>query len=174
MKLNHIIVAAAVVMAGGANANANLLFDAYVGATGGLGGVTLFTADHGHGYGAQSVGAIAGFDIPLVRLEAEYNYLNTRDTSANIAMANAYLKMPSPLISPYIGAGAGMVFDGDANINSTAAYQAMIGLTFKMPVLPLKLDAEARALYSHDVVQTADSDMDMLHYDVRAKLRYIF
>lgn len=159
-------------------ANANLLFDAYMGATAGVGGITTFADDHTHSDMAYSYGAVAGLDIPLVRAEVEYNYLNDKDITANIAMGNVYLKMPTPLIAPYIGAGIGAMFDGDAGrgtkMDTTAAYQGMLGLTFNVPVLPFKVDAEARALYAHNAITAGNDDADLLHYDIRAKLRYIF
>lgn len=161
-----------------ADAKANLLFDPYIGATAGVGGITTFIDKHANSDMGQSYGAVIGLDIPLVRIEGEYNYLNDKDITTNIAMANTYLKMPMVLISPYIGGGVGMTFDGKAghgiNIDSTIAYQGMLGLTFDIPVLPFKIDAEARALYIPDAFSVDTKDADMLHYDVRAKVRYIF
>lgn len=179
MKLKYAaMLGAAAIVFSGADARANLLFDPYVGATAGVGGVTTFMGGNHHGDMAQSYGAVIGLDIPLVRIEGEYNYLNDKDITANIAMANAYLKMPSLLISPYIGAGVGMTFDGDAghniDIDTGVAYQGMLGLTFDIPVLPFKIDAEARALYIPDAFSVDSHDADILHYDIRAKLRYIF
>lgn len=160
------------------DARANLLFDPYIGGTVGMGGVTTFVDGDTHSDVAQSYGAFIGVDIPLVRIEGEYNYLNDKDIKTNIAMANAYLKMPLIVISPYIGAGVGMTFDGDAghniDIDSTIAYQGMLGVTFDIPVLPFKIDAEARALYIPDAFSVDSHDADILHYDIRAKLRYIF
>ncbi len=179
MKLNSAaLLSAAVIMLGAADARANLLFDPYIGATAGVGGATTFIDHDSHSDMGQSFGAVIGLDIPLVRVEGEYNYLNDKDITAHMAMANAYLKMPMILVSPYIGAGVGATFDGDAghdiNIDSTIAYQGMLGLTFDIPVLPFKIDAEARALYIPDAFSAADNDADLLHYDIRAKLRYIF
>ena len=179
MKLKCVATAAAIVMAAGAtNANANLLFDPYVGATAGVGGATLFIDHDTTTDVAQSYGAVLGLDIPLVRVEAEYNYLLHKDAKAHIVMGNAYLKMPTLLVAPYIGAGVGAIVDGSVDngpdMNKTAAYQGMLGLTFDIPVLPFKIDAEARALYAHNVFSVADDDANILHYDIRAKLRYIF
>ena len=161
-----------------ADARANLLFDPYIGATAGIGGVSTFIDGDTHSDMAQSYGAVIGLDIPFVRIEGEYNYLKDKDITANMAMANAYLKMPTLLISPYIGAGIGAAFEGDAghdiNIDTTIAYQGMLGLTFDMPILPFKIDAEARALYIPDAFSVGNEDADILHYDIRAKLRYIF
>lgn len=177
LKYATILTAAAIMMAG-ANANANLLFDPYIGATAGVGGATVFIDGDTTSDMAQSYGAVIGLDIPLIRIEAEYNYLNDKDITAHIAMGNVYLKMPSLLVSPYIGAGVGAIFDGDAGhgteMDTTVAYQGMLGVTFDIPVLPFKIDAEARAFYAPDVFAVAHEDADLLHYDIRAKLRYVF
>lgn len=179
MKLKYgAMLGAALIAFSAADARANLLFDAYIGATAGVGGVSTFIDHDTHSDMAQSYGAVIGLDIPLVRIEGEYNYLSDKDIKAQIAMANAYLKMPLILISPYIGAGVGMTFDDDAghhiDIDSTIAYQGMLGVTFDIPVLPFKIDAEARALYIPDAFSVDSHDADILHYDIRAKLRYIF
>lgn len=179
MKLKSAsFLTAAFIASMAAPAHANLLFDPYIGATAGSGGVTTFIDGDTHSDMAQSYGAVLGLDIPLVRAEIEYNYLNDKDITANIAMGNVYLKMPTPVVAPYIGAGVGVIFDGDAghgtDMDSTAAYQGMLGLTFKLPVLPFKIDAEARALYAHNAFTAGPDDADILHYDVRAKLRYTF
>lgn len=87
--------------------------------------------------------------------------------------------MPTALVQPYLGAGIGMIFDGDVDntnikIDDKMAYQAMLGLTFDIPVLPFKIDAEARALYANNIYTVGDIKPDMLHYDARLKIRYIF
>ena len=179
MKLKSAaFLTAAAIAFSAADARANLLFDPYVGATAGIGGVTTFIDGHNNSDMATSYGAVIGLDIPFVRVEAEYNYLSDKDIKTNMAMANAYLKMPSLLVAPYIGAGVGMTFEGDAgnniNIDTGIAYQGMLGLTFDIPVLPFKIDAEARALYIPDAFSVANENADILHYDVRAKVRYIF
>ncbi len=169
-----------------APANANLLFDIYAGATVGVGGATvgteMFDSNKQDSFSAQSYGAVIGFDIPVLRFEAEYNMLNIdSDIHAHMAMANIYVKMPGlVVVNPYIGAGVGAALDvtGGHNISATnhAAYQAMAGLTFDIPTLPIKIDAEARALYAPDFVSIdhTDKTLDALHYDLRLKLRYIF
>lgn len=179
MKLNYAaFLTAAAVMLTAADARANLLFDPYIGANIGIGGITTFIDGDHHSDMAQSYGAIIGLDIPFIRIEGEYNYLNDKDITANIAMANAYVKMPMILISPYIGAGIGATLSGDAghniDIDKTVAYQGMLGVTFDLPVLPFKIDAEARALYIPDAFSIANENANILHYDIRAKLRYIF
>ncbi len=179
MKLKSAVLVSAFAVAFAAtDARANLLFDPYIGATVGVGGATTFIDGDSHTDMAQSYGAVIGLDIPFLRLEGEYDYLHDKDITAHMAMGNAYLKMALPLISPYIGAGVGAVLDGDAgndiDLETTVAYQGMLGLTFKIPVLPFNIDAEARALYIPDAFKAAGEEADMLHYDIRAKLRYVF
>lgn len=179
MKLKTVSILTALIVMSAGSANANLLFDIYAGGTIGVGAATVFADDHAHTDNAQSYGAVLGIDIPLARVEAEYNYLNHQDMNMNVAMLNAYLKMPTAFVQPYIGAGVGMIFDGDVdntniNIDDKMAYQGMLGLTFDIPVLPLKIDAEARALYAPDIYKIDDIKPDVLHYDARVKLRYIF
>ena len=179
MKLKSIgfLTAATLLLAAG-NANANLLFDVYAGATAGFGGATVSIDGHHNSDAAQSYGAVLGLDIPLVRAELEYNYMTAGDLKMHAGMANAYLKMPTLLIQPYLGAGIGMIFDGDAghgvNVDTTMAYQGMLGLTFDIPVLPFKIDAEARALYAADIFKVANEKADVIQYEGRIKLRYIF
>ncbi|MDR0741789.1 MAG: outer membrane beta-barrel protein [Rickettsiales bacterium] len=168
----------ATIMGFSANANAGAVIDIYAGATMGAGGATLFMNDDNYTDSGQSFGALAGIDIPLFRFEAEYNYLNDSDTKLNIGMLNAYFKMPSTVIKPYLGLGLGTVFGGNAgdfDIDARAAYQGMLGITFDMPVLPVKFDAEARALYAPNLFTTAaNAKPDLLHYDLRLKARYVF
>ncbi len=179
MKLKYAgFLTAAAIIFSAANARANLLFDPYIGATAGVGGVTTFVDGDTHSDMAQSYGALIGLDVPFIRIEGEYNYLNDKDITAHIAMGNVYLKMPMLLVNPYIGAGVGAMFHGEIDhgpdIDTTVAYQGMLGLTFDIPVLPFKIDAEARALYVPDAYSVATKDADILHYDARVKLRYIF
>lgn len=162
-----------------ANANANALFDLYAGATVGAGAQTLFAHDENKTDSAQSYGAVIGIDIPLLRFELEYDYLNSKDVQLHLGMINGYLKMPTAIIQPYLGVGIGSIFDGSLDIPDIAvekvlAYQGMLGLTFDIPVLPIKIDAEARALYAPDFYKIGDNQPDMLHYDLRLKLRYVF
>jgi OOP family OmpA-OmpF porin len=94
-----------------------------------------------------AVGGKAGYDFvgPRVELEAGYGQI---PTSANIpgtaingkvgqltAMANIlYDFMPTSVITPYIGAGAGIAFvDSNASLGSTQfAYQAMLGVAYNI------------------------------------------
>ena len=168
-------------------ANAGVVADFYVGAMAGVGGQTMFASHHNETDATRVFGAIAGMDIPLFRIEGEYNYFDSTDLNTNAAMLNVYAKMPTAFVLPYIGAGVGMVFDGNHTvkidnietkygIHSTAAYQAMLGATIDVLAVPLKFDIEGRALYAPDVytVTGTDTKPDMLQYQLRVKIRYIF
>ena len=179
MKLKTSIILCSVLAGTAAPAIANPIWDLYAGATIGVGAETVFTNDKNETNSAQSFGAVFGIDIPLLRIEAEYNYLKESDTHAQLALANAYFKIPSAVITPYFGAGAGIMFEGknnEANIkfDRKMAYQGMIGVTLDVPVLPFKFDIEGRALYIPDVVKVAGEKPDVLHYEARAKIRYVF
>jgi len=94
-----------------------------------------------------SVGGKAGYDFVGPRLELEVGY-GQIPTSANIpgtaingkvgqlnVMANLlYDFMPTSVITPYIGAGAGVAFvDSNASLGSTQfAYQAMLGVAYNV------------------------------------------
>ena len=129
-------------------------------------------------------GASMGIDIPLFRLEAEYNRLHSADLDTNTGMVNAMFKVPSTIIQPYFGIGAGLVFDGkhkpadnvEYNLDSTAAYQAMLGATIDVLALPIKFDIEGHALYAPNIykIDATNTTPDMLQYNVRLKMRYIF
>ncbi len=162
-----------------AGANALPLIDPYAGVTVGVGGITAFSDDENHSKSAQSYGAAIGLDVAIVRAEVAYDYLNSDFGKLQAGFINAYLKMPTPMLSPYIGAGVGQIFSGDfesIDVKDTMAYQGMLGLTFNIPVLPFKVDAEARAIYAPDIFEIAGTDIepDFLHYDLRLKLRYEF
>ncbi|MBR3510740.1 MAG: hypothetical protein IKN73_01615 [Alphaproteobacteria bacterium] len=170
-----------------ASANAGVIADFYIGGMVGAGGHTLFTKDSHESAPSRLIGAVAGVDIPVVRAELEYNYLDSSELSTNAAMLNIYAKMPSTLIMPYIGAGFGMVFGGEHkydekgteykfDIDSTTAYQAMLGATVDILAVPLKFDIEGRALYAPDIYKISGTSTtpDLLEYNVRVKMRYIF
>jgi len=188
MKINSIsLISLVSILTCAANANAETLYDFYVGGMAGVGGQTMF-ADHDTDTNAARVfGAVAGIDLPIFRIEAEYDYLATSDFNTNATMLNLYAKMPSTVILPYIGGGIGMVFGGDYtmtesgvkakyNVDTTAAYQAMLGATIDTIAIPVKFDIEGRVLYAPDVftVTGTNTKPDMLQYDIRAKVRFIF
>lgn len=183
MKLNSTgILTAAAIMFMGTNANANLLFDIYGGASFGVGGTTMFIDDEHPGFSATSYGALLGVDLPLFRVEGEYNFIDTSDMDLNLAMLNAYFKIPTPMIKPYFGAGVGTVFDGKYEPNSLTsvetesamAYAGMLGLTVDLPMLPFTFDIEGRIVYANDVFELVHDNADLLHYEGRLKVRYVF
>lgn len=175
------LTATTIILTTGA-ANANLLFDIYMGGTFGVGGQTLFIDDNNISKSATSYGGVLGMDIPLFRIEAEYNYLDSDKITTNLGMLNAYFKIPTPIIKPYIGAGIGMTFDAkyaqrnlpETKIDDTMAYQGMLGITLDLPALPFNIDIEGRALYAPNMFKIAENDVKFLQYDGRVKLRYVF
>lgn len=183
MKLNSTaFLSAAIIILACNNANANLLFDLYTGATAGIGATAKFLDSTYHEHSAESYGAVIGVDLPLFRIEGEYNYLNGYDTKVNLGMLNAYFKIPTPMLKPYFGAGIGTTFDSKyelstdniATMDDVVTYQGMVGLTLDLPLAPIKLDLEARFLYANNAYEIADTMLDIMHYDARLKLRYIF
>ena len=179
MKLKYMGILTAALMTVSGAANAESLFDVYVGATIGVGGATMYANDSELSRSAQSAGAVLGLDIPVFRFELEYDYMQTKETRMHIGMINAYAKLPLPAVKPYLGVGIGNIFDGKEQntgleMESAAAYQAMLGVTFVIPVLPIDIDVEGRALYAPDVYDIAGEKPDYLQYEARLKLRYVF
>ena len=175
------VLTAATIMLGATAANANAVWDIYAGGLVSAGGVTIFADDDTETYSSQSFGGVIGIDIPAFRFEAEYDYLRSSDFHTNLAMVNAYFKMPSTVIKPYLGVGVGASFSGEYDddtvnfdLDTTAAYQGMLGVTIDLPVMPVKFDIEGRALYAPDIVNIAGIKPDLLNYDLRLKVRYIF
>lgn len=165
-----------------APAYSNVLFDIYAGATYGVGGYTLFTNGENESKSSQSFGAVLGMDIPMFRVELEYNFLDANNTHLNLGLINAYFKLPTPVIKPYIGVGIGSTFDSkyepenlqSVDIDDVMAYQGMLGLTFNLPVIPFNIDVEGRVLYVPDVFTATNNTPDLLQYEGRVKLRYVF
>ena len=182
MKLNSKIFLCAILATTVAEtASASQPIDIYAGAMIGAGGATMYFDDNHKNNAAQSFGAVFGIDIPLLRVEAEYNYLTNDKFSTNDAMLNAYFKMLSTMVHPYIGVGVGSVFGGNIDakdtkydIKTSVAYQGMLGLTFDILALPINFDIEGRVLYAPNFAEFAGEKPDMLHYDARLKLRYVF
>ena len=179
MKIKSLgILTALSIMALVANANAGL----YVGGTYGMGGYTLFAEDEDISKSVQSYGGILGFDISLFRIEGEYSYLDSDDYSMNTGFLNAYVKVPIPVVKPYIGAGVGYMFDSkyepakdlSVDIDDTMAYQGMLGITLDLPIIPFDIDVEGRALYVPDMIEVAGKESDYVQYEGRVKLRYVF
>ncbi len=181
IKSFGILTTASVMLMTGA-ADANLLFDIYAGGTFGVGGNTMFMDEHDISKSSQSYGGVLGIDLPLFRIEGEYNYIDGDMLGMNVGMINAYFKLPTPVLKPYIGAGIGMTFDSkyeptnaDAiDIEDTTAYQGMLGLTLDLPVIPIKFDIEGRVLYAPNIFEVLDETTDFLQYEGRVKLRYVF
>jgi len=188
MKINSLsIISVLSVLTFGGAANAGVVADFYIGGMVGAGGHTLFTKDVHDSAASTLLGAMVGVDIPAFRIEAEYNYLTSDELDTNAAMLNAYFKVPSTLIKPYLGGGIGMIFSGDHeittegvttkyNIDSTAAYQAMLGATIDILAIPLEFDVEGRVLYAPDIYKITETNItpDLLEYNVRVKMRYMF
>ena len=174
------LTTAAIMLTAGA-ANANLLFDIYAGGTYGIGGYTLM-ADENKSHSAQSYGAVLGIDIPMFRLEAEYNYTDTDYITLNAGLVNAYFKLPTPVLKPYFGAGVGTTFSSkyeptkniSIDIDDTIIYQGMLGVTLDIPAVPFNIDLEGRVLYASDLFEVATEKYDLLQYEGRVKLRYVF
>ncbi|MDR1027029.1 MAG: outer membrane beta-barrel protein [Rickettsiales bacterium] len=178
--MKKIFLGAAMTLAA-ANANAGLLLDFYAGATyGGGKSIAFVPTSKDLKNNADAYGAVFGIDIPIIRVEAEYNRLVAKDIALNAGMLNAYLKMPVPVITPYVGFGAGRVFGGDLPNNESAsassAFQGMLGVQLDIPATPLFVDVEGRVFYadSIDTIPVINKDVGFLQYDARIKLRYVF
>ena len=189
MKINSLSLISVLSVLTFANvADASVVADFYLGGMVGAGGQTMFTKDEHDASSSRLIGAIVGVDIPVFRIEGEYNYIDSSDFNANTAMLNGYVKVPSTLIQPYIGAGIGTMFGGKHTLtatdgtktkfdtDSTAAYQAMLGATIDILAVPIKFDVEGRVLYAPDIykVPTTNTTPDIMEYNVRIKMRYIF
>ena len=183
MKIKSLgILTAATIALGATSANANMLFDIYAGGTFGIGGYSLYDGNDFQSTASQSYGAVLGMDFPLVRIELEYNYLNKDKINLNYGFVNAYFKLPTPIVKPYIGGGLGVnsfskYKPNDAteiDIDDAVAYQGMLGLTFDIPVIPFNIDVEGRILYTPDMIEFANEKYDFLQYEGRVKLRYVF
>lgn len=188
MKINSIsLISVISALTVASAANASVVADFYVGGMVGVGGQTLFTSNEHVASTSRLLGAMAGVDIPVFRIEGEYNYIDSEDLDANAIMVNAYFKVPSTIIMPYIGGGIGTVFGGkhesnDAgvktryDIHSTAAYQGMLGATIDILAVPIKFDVEGRILYAPDIykIDATNTTPDLMEYNARIKMRYIF
>lgn len=179
MKLKTTIILCSLIGATSAPAVANPIWDIYGGLSFGVGAQTFFMHDDNTTRSAQSFGAMFGVELPAFRIEAEYNYLNSSDSHASLAFANAYFKMPSTVVKPYLGIGVGVEFGGkndkySVDFDTSAAYQGIFGATIDTPALPIKFDIEGRAVYIPDIAKVGDARPDVLHYEGRVKVRYVF
>lgn len=174
---NKIIVSLAIITGFTVQSYASPVTDYYAGAEFGAGSGMIFDSGNHKSAASTSFGLFAGIDIPVFRFEAEYRHIDGNNLHTNQAMINAYFKMISTVVHPYIGAGVGTIFGGhgidDASVSTTAGYQGMLGLTFDLPAMPLVFDVEARALYVPDIYDFNKSP-DLLNYGGNIKLRYVF
>ncbi len=180
MKLKTSIILCSVIAATTMPAVADSAFDLYAGVSVGVGAQTLFGDGRNETNTAQSFGAMFGLDVPVFRGEVEYTYIGTSDSHASIGFVNAYFKMPSTVIRPYLGLGVGLMFAGEETerynkkFDTKPAYQGMLGVTIDVPKLPFKFDVEAHAIYIPDVLRFGGERPDIFHYEAKIKLRYLF
>ena len=180
------ILTVTTLLLGAANANAGVAFDLYTGVTAGIGGQRFTVDDSTKRYSAQSYGGVVGLDIPFVRVEGEYNYMDGEKIDVQIAALNAYVKMPGlVIITPYVGGGIGAVLKVDVDNSlpigkfkesGKAIYQGMLGATLDIPTLPFKIDVEGRIMYAPKLIDITaiNETASGTQYDARVKLRYIF
>lgn len=171
------------VVAAAAFANpASAIIDPYFGASIGTGSA-FSTSSSGDGIDINSVGVQVGVDVPFVRAEAEYNYVVGDDFSANLGMINIYLEpmLPVlPILSPYLGVGAGRMFDteiSDLKFSDTSAYQVMLGTGLSLPEFPIRFDVEGRFVGTGKIKPNAfpeDKGENMGIFDIRIKANYMF
>ena len=109
MKLKTSIILCSIIAATTMPAVADSAIDLYAGVSVGVGAQTLFGDGRNETNTSQSFGAMFGLDIPVFRTELEYTYIGESDSHANIGFANAYFKMPSTAIRPYLGLGIGVL-----------------------------------------------------------------
>lgn len=180
MKLKTSVILCSLTAIATTPAIASSAFDLYAGVSVGVGAQTLFGDGRNETNTSQSFGAMFGLDIPLFRAELEYTYLGESNSHANLGFVNAYFKMPSTAIRPYFGLGFGIMFDGKEDVrynqefNTKPAYQGMLGVTIDVPKLPFKFDIEGHAIYIPDVLRFGSERPDILHYEAKLKLRYLF
>lgn len=181
IKSFGILTAASIILMSG-SANADVLPSIYAGGTYGMGGYTLFADSGNISHSSKSYGAVLGIDIPILRAELEYNYLDAEPITMNLIFVNAYFKLPTPIVKPYIGGGIGSTYDSkykptpgsEIELKEEFAYQGMLGLTLDIPAIPFNIDIEGRVLYAPNIYETATDTPDLLQYDGRVKLRYVF
>ena len=167
------LVSMLIAAAAAAPAKADTL-DFYAGGI--IGAGTSFQGDRA--FGGLSYGAVLGIDIPVLRAEAEYNYLrgkrNGDSINAHVGMVNGYIKfLPTPVIKPYIGLGLGSTLGGgmaDEDIKAAWAVQGMLGIQIDLTFIPVWVDLETRLLHA----AKATPDDGLTQWDARMKLRYAF
>jgi OOP family OmpA-OmpF porin len=156
MSMKRVLIAASAFVALPVVAQAQSLFDqsitpfpgVYVGVEGGAVFPFSGTASNGTSLSPSVgyvVGGKVGYDFvgPRVELEGTYVYngtninvpgtaLNNKVSSLNAMINVLYDFMPASVITPYIGAGAGIAFqDGNGSFSNTLfAYQAILGVAW--------------------------------------------
>ncbi len=163
------------------NANA-ILIDMYAGAGYGIGRATFSDTIIPQTQSTTSYSGLIGIDIPLFRADAEYEYTDGDSMKYQTAMVNGYFKIPTPVIKPYIGAGAGLIIEGDTFYgiqkfeSEKFIYQAMAGITVDVAVIPFDVDVEGRIRNAANIYidPITNDGADLLQMDLRAKIRYIF
>jgi hypothetical protein len=165
--------------------------DFYIGATGSAGtlatyvpkGVPTGFSEKEIMKTSSSFGGAVGLDIPVIRVEAEYDYLISKNMSLSIGMVNGYIKLlPTPIVKPYFGFGIGRVFGGKirgdigGKPDASMPLQAMLGLQIGIPMTPLFVDVEGRVLYIESVYEMpiVNRGIGALQADLRAKIRVVF
>ena len=86
------------------------------------------------------------------------------------------------MVKPYIGAGIGTTFSSEftpvahttIDIDDTIVYQGMLGVTLDIPVVPFNIDVEGRVIYASDLIECMNDTADVLQYEGRVQLRYVF
>ena len=177
MKKLAIFVVALMSLSG---ARASML-DVYIGLTGSMGESVAYFPSSAGGKSTQGMGglgAVFGFDVPVFRIEGEYNYMLARDLRLSAGLLNVYVKpLPIPLIKPYVGLGAGTILSGtvnDENAKGSPAFQGMLGFQIDVPVTSLFVDLEGRLFYASEIYEIANRSVGFVQYDWRVKLRYAF
>ena len=80
MKINSIsLISIVSTLTFASAANAGVIADFYVGGMVGAGGQTLFANHHNETDTSRVFGAIAGMDLPIFRIEGEYDYFDSKD-----------------------------------------------------------------------------------------------
>lgn len=137
-------------------------------------------------YKTSPVYSIAGgYETPFVStfldtsLRAEAEYLRIRpktkkdikDSSFDGLMMNGYVMIPVPVIDPYVGAGIGMArFDH----NNTLATQAITGIEYALPMVPITMAGEYRYLKTNEEGGKG-ADTSKFHSNIfMLKMRYNF
>lgn len=130
-------------------------------------------------YKSSSAYSIAlGYDLPVVPLRFEGEFFSNsakvehtkKHVRYNALMGNAYLNLPFPIVSPYVGAGVGYVrLKGD----NVSAWQGMVGVETNIPLVPLKGGLEYRYI-SSDEAKKSGVDYEYKTHVIMAKIRLEF